>query len=563
MKKLVAVILTAVMAVGLLAGCGSQGGTSAETEAKQAVETTKGVVEEVVVEATSGIAEVEVDIEQEELDKLIAEHTTDDGRTFVTFAIADDPGTMFPQGSGNIQARNVVMEGVFEGLFQYQGTGGEMKPVLAESYEMIDNGEGWTFRVKLKDYVYDSEGNHFTANDVKFVLDDMVKEYNAYYGKKITGVTVIDEFTAEIAFNSYKANDYSTAITTYLYTQAAYEASPDKMITTPVGTGPYKLTEWTSGSTLTVEKRDDYWESDESKIVRNSYSNVDIINFKVIKDSAQQLIALEKGEIDACAQLPVIELDRFAESGDYNIFTNLADTVVTLGFNPDPSNSACSDINVRKAVCLGFDAQGVVDAVEYGKGEVTCCTFIDIFQDYDSKWESEEYFPYDVAAAKQALADAGYADGITLRLLYENSEKLNNVAQILQSYLSEIGITLELLPTESSLYTTYSRDFTQFDVTLATSGSSTFGSFGSINRMDDTFCQFVEGLSDMTYNASKYAYSDWSYCSELHYEIKDNYYMYGIYAPLNYNVTTKIIKGFVLTQKGSLSPNCCEYIWND
>lgn len=556
-KRITAMLLVLVLVCGSLAACGSSDKPSESDDA--------GDTEKIIDVGVNEAATVEVNLEEEKLNELIASHTDANGKTFVTVALEDDPGSMNPYGSGASKPRQVVLEGIFEGMFCIQGTGGEVKPVLAESYEISE--DGYTYTIKLKDYVVDSEGNKFTAHDVKFVLEEVaLGEYSWATMDRVDEINVLDDYTIEVVFNTKNAKYIYDILIAYMFTEAAYKASPDGMIVTPVATGPYVLKSWVSGSEMVFEVRDDYWETDTSKIFRNSYSNVDKIIYKIIKEPAQRVIALEAKDVDIATGVSFTDLEQFKNNDDYNIFSSLQDQVVSLAFNCS-ENSIFQDVNARKAVAYAIDNQGVIDGVDQGFGELCYTAFASIFPDFDSKWETEDYYNYNIEKAKELIASTNY-NGEPLTIMFENNDRLASVAQVIQAYVREIGINLEIFPCDGALFRTYRFDNTKADILMFTAGSSTFGSsslIGNLNAVapDKTLIGIKEDvLMDKINLMAENAYIDWSYAHDLHYYVKDNVYIYSIYAPINFTVTSKVVTGFVLNQKGKDSPNCSTYIWN-
>ncbi len=505
--------------------------------------------------------------DQATMDALIASHTDANGKTFVSVALEDDPGSMNPYGSGASKPRMVVLEGIYEGLFCIQGTGGELKPVLADSYSVSD--DGYTYTIKLKDYIVDSMGNPFTASDVKFVLETVARdEYKWSSSKYYDAVNVVDDYTVEIVFNTKMYNYVVNSLIAYMFTEKAYTTdSADKMITDPIGTGPYALTAWTSGTEMVFETYGSYWETDPSKIYRNSYANVDKIIYKIIKDSAQRVIALESQSVDICTGVSPTDLELFKDNDDFLMFQSLQDQVVSLAFNCNEI-SPLSDVRVRQAIAYAIDAQGVLDGVDLGNGELCYTAFCRIFPDYDPAWEGEDYYGYDPGKAKELLKAAGWDGSKEITIVFENNDRLANVAVVLQAYLAEVGITMNIVPCDGALFRTYRFDKTQGDIKMFTAGSSTFGSsslIGNLNAVaeDKSLITTVEEtLWGMIVPMAENAYKDWSYAHDLHYYVKDNVYIYSLYAPINFTVTSKVLTGFILNQKGKDSPNCCTYIWN-
>lgn len=130
-------------------GCGGQGG-SAQTTAEPAKET---------VELTTGAA-----AENKKADDW--SEFVKDGKTVIRVGIEADPGTMDPYTTGSSNGKNATIKTtVYQTLGMIQGVGGELAPEIAKSWEMVDPV---TYDIEIFDYVYDTDGNHITADDVVF-----------------------------------------------------------------------------------------------------------------------------------------------------------------------------------------------------------------------------------------------------------------------------------------------------------------------------------------------------------------------------------------------------------
>jgi hypothetical protein len=152
--------------------------------------------------------------------------------------------------------------------------------------------------------------------------------------------------------------------------------------------------------------------------------------------------------------------------------------------------------------------------------------------------------------------------------MFEYNDRLASVAQVVQAYLLEAGIKVKIFPCDGALFRTYRFDNTKADLLMFTAGSSTFGSsslIGNLNAVaaNQTLIGIKEDVLMQKMNVmAENAYKDWSYAHDLHYYVKDNVYIYSLYAPYNFTVASRVVKDFVLNQKGKDSPNCSAYIWN-
>ncbi|MFR6562175.1 MAG: ABC transporter substrate-binding protein [Eubacterium ventriosum] len=91
----------------------------------------------------------------------------------------------------------------------------------------------------------------------------------------------------------------------------AYEDSGDGMTTKPVTTAAYQVKEMVAGSTLTLEKNENYWQTDDSKRASVSTANVNTIVYKVVTEPSQMATAIQTGDIDVAQYMDTTAIDPF------------------------------------------------------------------------------------------------------------------------------------------------------------------------------------------------------------------------------------------------------------
>jgi ABC-type transport system substrate-binding protein len=88
--------------------------------------------------------------------------------------------------------------------------------------------------------------------------------------------------------------------------------------------------------------------------------------------------------------------------------------------------------------------------------------------DYNYKWDTEDYYPFDLVKAKQLMAEAGVKSGTKIRLMNQNSSTANAGVSVIQAQLAEIGLVVELLSYDQALFNTYKYDSTKWDIIVDT-----------------------------------------------------------------------------------------------
>ncbi len=455
-KKLFSLLLTACMLIGLLAGCGSSDTPSKTTEAP--IETT-------VPEAT------EAEVNEPAADKNLV------------FVISSDNGDLSPFG-GDSGGRHHTYRMLYDCLCASYGLGNTVKELqsqIAKSWNVVD---GTTVDVEIYDYVKDSKGNHITAEDVVYSYEQAIasgtmEKLNGYLDK----VTATGDYTVRITLTSASKGAMEWSLTTVpIISKAWFSAASDADKTSdPATTGAYLLKEFSSGSHTTLERNPDYWQTDES--LRSYYDSqyYNTITINVLKESSMRVIALENGETDACQNVPAAEISTFLNDDGtavdgWSVYPDENGRMNVLMFNND--NSVFADNKeLRQAVLYAIDFNSV--RLGYGNTPTNgkpCHDFApNIASDYLDEWDQEDYYDYNLDKAKELMAQAGYPDGgITVSLMYQNSTTATAGLTVLQSYLAEVGITVELNPVDQALFNSYKYDDTKWDMIVDSKATTDF-----------------------------------------------------------------------------------------
>ena len=259
-RKIVAIGLTVAMSVGLLSGCGSSGGSSSD---KGAGSSSGGTVDK------------------------------------VTIGLNDNWNDISPFGTMSAM-RTAIMYNFYEYAAVRKDFGCSLEDMELECAKEINKVDDLTYDVVFYDNIKDAAGNEITAEDYAWSATEMKKAGNY---EKLTSyldsVTAKDTYTAEIKLsdNPLGTIEYILNIVPVI-SKKAYEDSGDGMTTKPVTTAAYQVKEMIAGSTITLEKNKDYWQTDDSKRSSVSTTNVDTIVYKVVTEASQMATAIQTGDID-------------------------------------------------------------------------------------------------------------------------------------------------------------------------------------------------------------------------------------------------------------------------
>jgi ABC-type transport system substrate-binding protein len=353
--------------------------------------------------------------------------------------------------------------------------------ILAESTEKVGD---LTYRIKLREGIKDSAGNAFTADDAIFSFQKCAEISTLTQVKIITDLQKVDDLTFDMTLK------YDTVGTFYdvcnainMVTQASYEASADGMATDPVGTGPMVLTDYVAGSSATFEKADSYWNeaANESKNVDDGYctmwdfTNIDKVRYECITDTATMAIALESGQIDIARAIGMDDLMLFENNDSYTEF-GAPDAALGVGFNA-ASSSPTSNLNLRLALAYAINSESALYAAVDGNGSVAKAWSYPTFVDYQTAWDSQDYFEYNLDTAKEYLAKweqetGNKASDLKLRLILQNEDDANAVALSIQSDIGTLTgnpTCVEIIPYDRATFTQSKKDASTYDMLIVDS----------------------------------------------------------------------------------------------
>lgn len=335
-----------------------------------------------------------------------------------------------------------LLELIYEPLVVLDGDL-NIEPALAESWEFSDDATVLT--MQLRQGVTFHDGSPMTSADVKASFERILDESTAAASRaNFTSIETIDadqDYTVV-----FHLNTPDVPILAAMATVGAAVVS-DEFISdggdfaaTANGTGPFVLEQWVPEERTTLSANADWW--GEGPYVAG-------LELRVIPDEASIVAALRAGQVDfAILNDPVIATLLI---GDDAVTLNEVPALAYHVFQLNASREPMDDLRVRQAIACAIDRQQVLDTAALGYGEVTGPLTAPAF-----KVPVEELFCYerDVERARALLAEAGLAEGFAISTIVAPNEPPTSLAeaQNIQAQLAEVGIDLEIISLELSVY---------------------------------------------------------------------------------------------------------------
>ena len=215
-------------------------------------------------------------------------------------------------------------------------------------------------------------------------------------------------------------------------------------------TGPFALTEWKSGESVTLTRYDDYWDD----TLRARAGEVDIL---FMTDPNARVNALKSGEVDGGWMIPADAIGQLQDSGKGDMYFGLNTAVGSLIVNN--LEGPLGDERVRRALLMAMDRQGILDAAAKGYGEVTnALTTESVWvgasgAGLKEAFEGLEEYPYDVEAAKKLIDEAGVAGEEIVIATAPISNDFTVISQGAAAAAQSIGLTATIETVSPSAYT--------------------------------------------------------------------------------------------------------------
>ena len=344
---------------------------------------------------------------------------------------------------------------------------------LAESWDISPDGLTYTFHIRQGVRWHNKapmNGRELTAQDIEYNFHRLLgmgsgfteKSTNAssFQGWDLESITATDKWT--VVFNLKEPrlgalasilDDWAARIYPPEVIKEHGDVSDWKNL---VGTGPFMLTDWTKGSSVTWDKNPDYWGYDE-KYPENRLPYIDQLRSLTMPEVATRLAALRTGQVDYIgslggSQLKTIDQVESLQRTNPDIviwpFAFRNDNAYGMNVQIEPFD----DIRVRKAMQMAVNLEeinrayytGYADTIPQGMLSRSSEAVIQ-FEDWPE--DVKKVFDYDPEGAEALLDEAGYprdADGIRFKTELMHLATDLNYAQLVASYWSKIGVEIEI-----------------------------------------------------------------------------------------------------------------------
>ncbi len=367
-------------------------------------------------------------------------------KTTLTIGVATpDVGRLDPHVATSNADRNIVA-GIFNGLTRFKpglATFEGFEPDLAESWTSNEGKTEWVFKLRKGVQCHRDYGE-LTADDVVYSLQRAADPKRSGFSADLAPIAkaeAVDSHTVKVTLKNPipsllgLVSNYTGGFV--VCKKAAEEAGAD-FARRPIGTGPFMFEEYKPQQFVRLVANKKYW---------RGQPKLEAVVYRYIPSDASRDLAFETGEIDMLfGKQDEPWLARMRRiPGTVAVAIEPAE-LNWLNFNI--TSKPLDDVRVRRAIMLAIDRDGITKF----RGSNANRVAISVIPSGDYGVVDLKLPPLDVAKAKALLAEAGYPDGFTIKMIGSTNPTMATNLQMYQAGLAKVGIKLDVTPVDNPTY---------------------------------------------------------------------------------------------------------------
>ena len=381
----------------------------------------------------------------------------------ITIANHQVPNSLCPLTDGAWHTFAVVFN-VYDRLVNFDPVTFEWTPSIASSWEQVDEVT-WNFEINLDNWF--SNGDQLTMDDVIYSLERIKDFPGATTAAKTLESVSYEGTTLTMKFT----NPYNTSLPQILNfgfivnKNYVVNGGDDAIFLKPIGTGPYKVAEFTPGEVVRLELRDDY---------AYEKPGIDALTTIGIPETTSRYIALESGQIQFANMLSKDEYDLAMQDPSLTAMTMPSKRVMFFAFNCE--REPFNDVNIRRALVHALDRKSCLE-LEGGRPGVDSI----LFPGTDYYYSSSKLPEYNLDKARELLEAAGYNESNPLHIDLIGVDPDPGV-EMYQNTLRQLGVDMSVTYFEHSVYLTRERSG-DFDMVWM-ANTTRITTFSDLDRVD-------------------------------------------------------------------------------
>jgi dipeptide transport system substrate-binding protein len=358
---------------------------------------------------------------------------------------------------------------IFDSLVGFESGTTNVVPGLAKSWDISADGKTYTFHlrkgVKFHNTKNFKPSRDFNANDVLYSFNRQWKtdhpdhklsggSYEYFNGmdmpKLLKNIRKTDDYTVvfelnqpEAPFIANMAMDFASILSAEYAKKMRKAGTPEKIDLNPVGTGPFQLVHYQKDAVIRYKANPDY------SAVK---ADIDKLIFSITPDASVRYAKLKAGECHVMPYPNPADLAAMKKDPSIQLLEQEGLNVGYLAWNTQ--KKPLTDVRVRKALNMAINKAAIIEAIYLGAGVAAKNPIPPTMWSYNNAIKDD---PYDPAASRALLAEAGFPNGFEMDLWAMPVQRPYNpnarrMAEMMQADLAKVGVKAKIVTYEWGEY---------------------------------------------------------------------------------------------------------------
>lgn len=386
-------------------------------------------------------------------------------RSGLVYCSEGSPESFNPQLVTSGTTIDAISQQLYDRLLEIDAQSGELKPALASSWQVSEDGRVYHFTlqpgVQFHQTEYFTPSRQLTSEDVVFTFNRIMQTNHPYhyqgggnypFFQSVDWAGLVSSVNAETplrvrfelnrpdsSFLSNLATDFAAILSAEYAKQLLQQGTPERIDSHPIGTGPFRFREYQKDVLIRYYRHNQYWRTP---------AKPEQLVFDIVPNNARRMAKLFTHECDVVAFPRVAELELISQRPDVDVQESTAMNIGFWAFNT--AKAPFDNVKVRQALAMAINREAILQAVYFGHATAAHSVLPPNSWAYNANLQPVTYDP---AAARELLAQAGYPNGFHIDIWAMPVQRLYNpnalkMAELMQADLALIGVRASVISYE-------------------------------------------------------------------------------------------------------------------
>lgn len=386
-------------------------------------------------------------------------------RAGLVYCSEGSPESFNPQLVTSGTTIDAISQQLYDRLLDIDPQTGELKPALASSWRVSDDGKVYHFSlqndVQFHQTEYFRPSRALSADDVVFTFDRIMQQQHPFhyqgggnypFFQSVDWAGLVANVSAEqpllvrfelnrpdSSFLSNLATDFAAILSAEYGQQLLQSGQLHRIDSHPVGTGPFRFREYQKDVLIRYYRHNNYW---------RELAKPEQLVFDIVPNNARRMAKLFTHECDVVAFPRIAELELISKRADVDVQESTAMNIGFWAFNT--AKAPFNNVKVRQALAMAINREAILQAVYFGYATAANSVLPPTSWAYNANLEPLQYDP---VKAKALLAEAGYPSGFSMDIWAMPVQRLYNpnalkMAELMQADLAQVGVRASVISYE-------------------------------------------------------------------------------------------------------------------